>query len=76
MDAPKLDALAYSKTEPQHHHAAFTRRISTPIWRLPTGATSPDDVRFARPHREEFPLQELLRNDCLCEHRGIDFACD
>ena len=24
MNAPKLDALAYSNTEPQSHHAAFT----------------------------------------------------
>lgn len=24
MNAPKLEALAYSKTEPQHHHSAFT----------------------------------------------------
>jgi 4a-hydroxytetrahydrobiopterin dehydratase len=24
MNAPSLEALAYAKTEPQHHHAAFT----------------------------------------------------
>lgn len=24
MDAPTLEALAYSRPEPQHHHAAFT----------------------------------------------------
>ncbi|MBS0315093.1 MAG: 4a-hydroxytetrahydrobiopterin dehydratase [Burkholderiales bacterium] len=43
MDAPKLDALAYSKTEPQHGHSAFTHAdieahlAVLPDWRFVAG---------------------------------------
>ena len=49
MDAPKLDALAYSKTEPQHHHAAFTQAdIDAHLAVLPDWRYVAADVTFPR----------------------------
>ena len=51
MDAPKLDALAYSKTEPQHHHAAFTQAdIDAHLAVLPDWRYVAADVTFPSCH--------------------------
>ena len=79
MDAPKLDALACQQDQaaatitPLSHQADIDAHLAVlPDWRYVA-----DRCNFpARPHRQNFHFKNYYETIALCEHRGIDFACD